>query len=886
MTQKFHELLLSELHMVSYEPGNPEELTDERLCSAMTVNENLRSLGFVLRPEDLVRLAVSPSLFNFFDGVEALVPSVTAEPMYPGFPQQVMEMSEAEFRLHQLIHYFSTYGLETLLGQQVRKGWLPEAGETKRRGKDASLLECRVLDLVPEAEAPLKVLTVLLERRERLTDPELELVTESVSLCRAEQMRGLTVRFKENLSLVFPCFMAAEDRETALQALQAVCAHPGDVFRCAKEYLTLRKYHLATREKKRLVRLLETYPVPSFRENLIPSNHLRERNLLVLQHLDYNRFSVSPAHREAVRALRSGELLSWHGIGESLLKSRDPKALAHWAQRPGYMLRMLNRLLSLGYTKEEILNVLLPQAGKISGHLLLKTVRTLTKRHAVMDQEYEKRIAACRQKYRREELGVPRLNREEVSCSAEWKRIDVCRRWLTYPREEARQTAFALLENLTRELNQLRKTLADKQALLARIEHPARREKQIRLLQNACVHFDESVLELLKYRNNPEKLREEIRLLASEISEQEMRISFEREAAERTYAERLAVIKSQNVPACEAELKSVDIWEQTELKKAEAEHALALARYQEAMKTLPGRLAAELEALAEIHRAEILKSGFDDQSTEIVKALLKEHFIHAETPLRGKKVFLDLELFDLDHSELETEDRSADGGYIRSGICYRIPPEAKFVRFFVYWNDRSRVDLDLHASGTTVSGENLRVGWNADFRNSGVVHSGDITHSDAAEYIDIDLSAPVREIRTDIHLFSGKRAFKAVQTCYVGLMAVSGARQDVKHYDPKNCFFTHRLTQNSTWISYGIIDVQRRFVRFVGQADRESQLYASAPSGAGPLFSLKDYLDCLFSAQEVQIVSEREEADLLLTMGKSTEKQGLSLVDHNFFLEC
>ena len=33
------------------------------------------------------------------------------------------------------------------------------------------------------------------------------------------------------------------------------------------------------------------------------------------------------------------------------------------------------------------------------------------------------------------------------------------------------------------------------------------------------------------------------------------------------------------------------------------------------------------------------------------------------------------------HSTLETEDRSKDGGYIRSGICYKIPDNAKYVRF-------------------------------------------------------------------------------------------------------------------------------------------------------------------------------------------------------------
>ena len=100
MTNQFHELLLSELRMVSYRPGDPADLTDDRLCEAVTLNENLQSLGFALRPDDLLRLAASPSLDGFYDTFKALVPDVKAEPMYPGFPKQVMEMSEAEFRMH------------------------------------------------------------------------------------------------------------------------------------------------------------------------------------------------------------------------------------------------------------------------------------------------------------------------------------------------------------------------------------------------------------------------------------------------------------------------------------------------------------------------------------------------------------------------------------------------------------------------------------------------------------------------------------------------------------------------------------------------------------------------------------------------------------------
>ena len=68
-------------------------------------------------------------------------------------------------------------------------------------------MEARVIELVVEEEAPIAVLKALLNRRERLTNPELALVMECAPLCSAEQLQGLKVRFKENLDLLFPMLM-------------------------------------------------------------------------------------------------------------------------------------------------------------------------------------------------------------------------------------------------------------------------------------------------------------------------------------------------------------------------------------------------------------------------------------------------------------------------------------------------------------------------------------------------------------------------------------------------------------------------------------------------------------------------------------------------------
>ncbi len=890
MTREFYELLLSELRMAAYEPGSPERGTDASLREAVTVNENLMSLGYTLRPEDIARLSVSGSLHGFYDRIKALVPDVTAEPMYPGFPRQVMEMSEAKFRMHQMLHYFSTYGIEYLTGMRVGKGWLPEAGEYHRDKSDERLLACKVIALIPEEEAPRVVMETLLQRRERLTDPELKLVLESAGQCPAEALQALKVRFKENLDLLFPMLVGSADRETAFAALRAVCAHAGDVLRCGLSYLRSRRFHLKTREKKLLVKLLEAYPAPNFKDNLMRSDSARERNLLFLQYLDYNRFSRSAKHREIVRALRNGEIKSWQGIGEKMLQEGDPKALKFFAGRPGYLIRMLNRLLPLGYAREAIEDVLLPAADQVSGHLIMRTVRTLSARRAEMFREHQRSVRMCCDGFEREKRG-PRLDLGPVRWAAQSKRFEAREKWFDRPAREIREEVYRPLHELIGRLNARKRELEDRQSLLRRIGEK-RINRHLTLTRNAGSDFDPELIagypetdpaEALKARINA--LKNSIADIEKDIEELRLRIGETGSECRREYLRRTGEMRKRNTPAYEAEIEGCGAFEEAEIEKAQARYLKALEEHAEAMRTLPQRKKAALEELGKQYRDALKRTCRDDEIVGILSAVLREHFRLADTPLKGKKIYLDMDGFDLEHSTLETEDRSKEGGYIRSGICFRIPENARFVRFFVYWNDRKRVDIDLHASGMTAQGEPLHIGWNGDFRDHGVVHSGDITHSDAAEYIDIDLTAPIGEIRANIHLYYGRPSFRAVETCYVGLMAVKSIRQDVRHYDPKNCFFTHRLTQDGCGMQYGCIDVRGRFVRFIGKPDEWTSWSAPEAGSDAPPFSLKDYLDVLLESQGTVRVTSKAEADIVLTMGKSGQDRELSLVDHNFFLE-
>ena len=743
LSPAFEKLILTELRLAAFIPdeeGAP--LTDEKIAQAVTVNEELKNLGFVLAPGDLMMLAKSPSLTGFAAHFRELLPDVSALPMYPDFPVQVMEMDEAEFRLHQQIHYFSTYDIEWLFGTQVSRGWLPDVQSTEKTESDDTLLKAKVLELVPESKAAITALSRVMARRERLTLPGKELVVSALFYLEPEDLQGLKVPFKENLTELFDAILRGADGEKRILLWRQICKHTGDVIKCVGAVLPRYRYHFKTSAKRAIVKLLESYEPVDFKANLILSRGKREKSLLVLQFLDYNQYSRSAEHKEAVRALRNGELRSWEAQAKYLLASGDEGALDFIAKRPGMMLRMVNWLLRLGYPDAEIREKLIRRADAISPHTIVDILNALDRKEENAPQE-----------------DIYRAKREET--------------------EKRLENVLSIERN-------------PKNFFMKYVMSEEYKERFLR-----------------SNRNNIRRLREEI-----------SRIDREYEAACDLYA-----------------------------------------------RTAP----------------------YADRVRAILTDVLREHLGSRQTELAGKKVYLQMEEYDLAQSRLEGTRKSAEGGYLPGGMAIRIPDQVRRIRFFVYWNDKERVDLDLHATAYDVKGEAIHVGWNADFNKSGIVHSGDITHSNAAEYIDIDLSAPLRNVDAKIHLYYGKPSFGKIQTCYVGMMAVRKFKEKVKLYDPKNCFFTHELRSGEKMLRYGYVDVPARLLFFTGRGPDQASGFAP-PKGMyrskEPYLSVKKYLEMLLEAQNAKTADTAEDADVILTIGKSADIRGVSLADRNFYLEA
>lgn len=254
--------------------------------------------------------------------------------------------------------------------------------------------------------------------------------------------------------------------------------------------------------------------------------------------------------------------------------------------------------------------------------------------------------------------------------------------------------------------------------------------------------------------------------------------------------------------------------------------------------------------------------------------------------IAGKKVYVDSGDVVLESSVINLTDKFEEGGYIQNGIALRIPENADFIRFFTYWNHNFSIDIDLHASYSKTNGERATVGWNSHYKNAGVVHSGDITHSDAAEYVDIDMKqareSGVDKLQFNINSYS-RVPFKDIDTVFCGIMLLGKMGQKVELYSQKNTLFRHDLDNNSIAVDYAYIDFESNTIQIVGKQS-ESYNDKNLLDGVKTKLPISTYLNILFALQRVELVENKEDADVIIGFAKSDDENYLSLVDENYFM--
>lgn len=230
MNKRLNQLIFQVMRSFVIEDSAEGEFTSYFFAKAMTMNENLKSYGYTLTPEDIIKVS---KLKVFQEGqlyldafIKEYEPEIKTDPMYPDFPQQVLEMSDVALLFDQMMHYISFALNEANPETAHIKAWLPPVEKTKKTNPDKKLLEAKRVSLISEKEFIGK-LEELIHKRERWSTPEQELIRLSIHLLKDNHY---SLGFKENLQgIMYDVLITQPNIKKARKILQKFAQNPMDV---------------------------------------------------------------------------------------------------------------------------------------------------------------------------------------------------------------------------------------------------------------------------------------------------------------------------------------------------------------------------------------------------------------------------------------------------------------------------------------------------------------------------------------------------------------------------------------------------------------------------------------------------------------------------------
>ena len=323
-------------------------LTQDRtnLAQLGTLLNNVATLGFTFKPELMVQLKAlsQPRLAIFY---QALIPALQKlvgadkvyQPMYPNFPKQVMEASDAELYLNAILHYW--FGL------------LPDYDKEPRLALRLPA-DLRVLELGSEAEY-IQLCQNLMAAKAALTSGEKEELSWFFQTYRDRAALQLPAQipFKETLAFVATALLkyTTFSSDTLLPYVKsatdvlriAVAMSEGDL--SLAQPTKFRQFNRP--ERRLLLSLLEAQPEQEATEHVL---RYAERWKRLAERLHpgelKNRFPKAYTELTLVREGSPNPNPGFNSLVEQSLRDK------HWSEasqrlqtKPGYFARRLDHLL-------------------------------------------------------------------------------------------------------------------------------------------------------------------------------------------------------------------------------------------------------------------------------------------------------------------------------------------------------------------------------------------------------------------------------------------------------------------------------------------------------------------------------------------------------------
>lgn len=345
---------------------------------AATLNKNLETLGFTFDPQLLQKLAglEEQVLCNLYLEVAGILSklvgaNVKHRPMYPGFPKQVMEMSDVEFYTNALVHYITD------------GAWLPPKDETLR----LPFLDRVQLQVIKEAthDEFMSLFTALAGANTSLSEQDKTDLIEYVQTYGddVEDFLPSKVPQKETIAILAEAFLSYTTKgveltsklvRTATDLLRFIAAQSGGDVSLAEKP---RFKTFSRAERKFYLSLLDRIPNP-----VEDMNRYREYWKRLGEKLHPGEYrTMFPNAYKAFQTVRSTDTIeTFNSRVEEQLKSNPTKALTTLTSRPGELVRRIDKLIREGVQGKKIATSISSVGDKVSTPVLLQAMEHFTHR--------------------------------------------------------------------------------------------------------------------------------------------------------------------------------------------------------------------------------------------------------------------------------------------------------------------------------------------------------------------------------------------------------------------------------------------------------------------------------------------------------------------------
>lgn len=339
-------------------------LQAELITHGFILSEELYGAFMTLTEKNIVRY--HGTLMEFVK--EAVGAHVRHTPMYPNFPEQVMEASDAELLVNAIVHYWT-------LGE-----WTPEY-ENAPRPSNLELPTLKILGLVNDADVA-RMIQSLLKSNDSLSERD-KGVLEYFVMEDPKLVEGTAIPFKENL-----CFVAGVLLENE-QSIEPFITTTTDVLRIATHLsggdISLGEKTKFKSQPRRIRRQLCNALERVYRDEDIQRH--RGKWIKLAHSLHVGEFS-SDLHKKFEVIRTNGKIWTFNGRVQKHLDANEiPEVTALLKTRPGEMARRLDHLLRSTTRPAEVIKEFACVVDKISTRILMSVLGHMRGRRTVNEQD-------------------------------------------------------------------------------------------------------------------------------------------------------------------------------------------------------------------------------------------------------------------------------------------------------------------------------------------------------------------------------------------------------------------------------------------------------------------------------------------------------------------